>query len=60
MKKVKTPLIDESYLIFVGYDYSPSGYDIGCFNLSGCFELQGNGSHLDNNDSIVIYELPKK
>lgn len=61
MKKVKSLndlQIDESYVVFVGFDYSPSGFDIGTFNLSGEFELQGNGDSIGAYKCKAIYSLP--
>lgn len=51
--------IDESYLIFLGYDYSSSGFDIGTLNLSGRFEMQGSGSEIPFTPRLQVFTLPE-
>jgi hypothetical protein len=58
IKNLKELQIDESYVVFVGYDYSPSGFDIGTFNLAGEFELQGNWDRIGAYECKYIYSLP--
>jgi hypothetical protein len=53
--------LDECYLVFMGYDWSPSGYDIGNYELSGILRSQSNGDDLlgqKNSSGLKIYELP--
>jgi hypothetical protein len=61
MKKIKSQKqleIDESYLVFVGYHYSPSGFDIGTFNLGGNFEMQANGDRIPFTEQLEVFTLP--
>lgn len=51
--------LDESYLIFIGYHYSPSGFGIGVLNLANCFEMQGNGEQYPFTDDLIVFTLPK-
>lgn len=49
--------VDDNYLVFVGYDHSPSGFDIGCFNLAGKLEMQCIGMDFDASQ-FKVYQLP--
>jgi hypothetical protein len=64
MKKIHRSKLkeDTDYLVFTGYGWSPSGFDIGNYELSGCLTSQTNGEDLlsiKNSDTVIIYELPK-
>lgn len=65
MKKMKNNSIDEfeegeSYLVFMGFEYSSSGFDIALYLCNETFELQSNGEELEWTDRIEFYKLPKK
>ena len=49
--------IDENYLLFVGYNYSASGFMIGNYNLSGYFEIQNNRLPKEFKD-VIVFTLP--
>lgn len=52
--------VDKSYIVFVGYSCSPSGFDIGTFNLGGYFEMQTKALPWMWEEDMLIYELPKQ
>ncbi len=47
----------EDYLVFLGYDYSPSGFDV-CKFRSDSFETQANGANISLHDGMDVFELP--
>lgn len=61
MKVVKrNALVDKhDYLVYTGYNFSPSGFDIAKFE-DGVLTSQTNGQDLfqDEDDVKEIYELP--
>lgn len=60
MKKIKNLSqldFDESYLVFVGYDYSPSGFVIAVFKHE-YFEVISTSDRIDCNDDLQIFTLP--
>lgn len=62
MKKItsiKQLNIGEDYLVFINYDYSPSGFDVCKYHGGGNFETQGNGQNVSfDDDGVEVYELP--
>ena len=62
MKEIKKGLLEhgESYLVFTGYEWSSSGYDIGTFDKrSGTLDSQANMEDLFEKCPLLkIYELP--
>ena len=60
MKQIKSRnelQIDENYLLFEGYNYSPSGFSIGNYNLSGYFDIQDNRLPKEFKD-VIVFTLP--
>jgi hypothetical protein len=57
IKTVKRLKFNECYLVFVGYNYSSSGFDIGRFDLSGMIELQANGDCVSPSE-VKVFKLP--
>lgn len=51
--------VGDNYLIFVGNDFSPSGFDIASFDIFDIFQLS-NGDHLNWEDGMLVFELPDK
>lgn len=51
--------VDENYLVFVGLERTPSGFDIGNFCLNGNFDLQTKSEQIGAMSVLVIYTLPK-
>lgn len=49
----------ESYLVFIGFEYSPSGYDIATFTFERKLRLQGNGAEINFEACKKIYSLPE-
>jgi hypothetical protein len=62
MNKVKkqSELKDgEHYVVFVGYDYSPSGFDVATYNSKdGTFTTQANDQDFAYYELKFIYTLP--
>jgi hypothetical protein len=58
IKSIKELETDESYLVWMGYDYSPSGWDIGTANLRGVLELQANSQDVVWTEESKVYKLP--
>lgn len=59
MKKIKKLEGNESYLVFLGYDYSPSGFDICRLSYDKkSFETQSNGSEISYDNEMEVFELP--
>jgi hypothetical protein len=56
--KLKALEIDTDYLVFTGYSWSPSGFDIGNYNLAGQLISQSNGEDLLKLKGVKIFELP--
>lgn len=61
MKKIKKNKLEqhESYLVFVGYSWSPSGFDIAVFD-GRALVSQSNGQDFLSLDFKIgtIYQLP--
>ncbi len=49
--------IGEDYLLFISYDYSPSGFDIANYSHGGYFTTQGNETEFKIED-VKVYYLP--
>jgi hypothetical protein len=58
IKSFNDLVIDDSYLIFVGWSNKPSGFVIGTFCLGGWFEIQ-DGLPIEWENDSIIYEMPK-
>jgi hypothetical protein len=62
MKPIKKEKLDHDghYLVFINYDYSPSGYDIGKFDFhENTLDSQTTNENLLKYQNIKIYELPE-
>lgn len=50
----------ESYLIYTGYQWSPSGYDIAEYISNGELISQSNGGDINEKCKIIkVYKLPE-
>lgn len=61
MKELKKNEVqyDGNYLVFTGYDWSPSGFDLARADENGHLISQSNGENLNKAVSLIkIYELP--